>query len=265
MSHAGERFSLIDLTRIFGLSVHEYRPIATQHLPAQQAASKVKGRMRAPKKRRTLQFEFHSTQGAKLLRPLNVAEGYLRLFRMGFDAAEIAVRVGKTKTFVEQLLDLANANADVHALVRDGRVAVDAAIEAVRRHGEKAGEMLYEQLENHQLDFEVDPTETVPMDLTADDKAAVARASWHYTFDWETYGDLFETAVETGTIIKFVRRTPGTKFGQFEIVAKLTQRRLIEPNRKPLPPEAPMPWDLRDEAVRARRSNRKVRADEVAP
>jgi len=90
-----------------------------------------------------------SAQGLKL-RPLKVAEGYLRLFRMGFDSTEIAARVGKTKTRVEQLLDLANANADVHALVRDGHVAADAAIDAVRRHGERAGEMLQDQLEKLQ-------------------------------------------------------------------------------------------------------------------
>lgn len=76
------------------------------------------------------------------LKPLNTAIGYLRLHRKGYSNAEIAAKVGRTVARVEQLLLLANANSDVHALVKDGRVSADGAIEAVRLHGEGAGEYL---------------------------------------------------------------------------------------------------------------------------
>lgn len=76
------------------------------------------------------------------LKPLNTAFGYLRLHRKNYSNAEIAAKVGRTVARVEQLLLLANANSDVHALVKDGRVSADGAIEAVRLHGEGAGEYL---------------------------------------------------------------------------------------------------------------------------
>lgn len=55
--------------------------------------------------------------------PLNTAIGYLRLHRKGYsNEAEIATKMGRTVARVEQLLLLANANSDVHALVKEGRI-----------------------------------------------------------------------------------------------------------------------------------------------
>ena len=82
-----------------------------------------------------------SSQG-KELTPLERAKGYARATAFGQDPQEIAAAVGKTRQHVEQLLILANANSDVHALVRSGAVSASVAIEAVRKHGEKAGEFL---------------------------------------------------------------------------------------------------------------------------
>lgn len=82
-----------------------------------------------------------ASEGLKLS-PLEQAMGYLRLHRMGLDNPEIALRVNRTAARVEQLLLLANADSNVHALVRAGTVTADAAIEAVREHGEGAGAVL---------------------------------------------------------------------------------------------------------------------------
>lgn len=87
-----------------------------------------------------------SAEGLKL-KPLAVALGYFRLGRMGLDNPEIAKRMRKTASHVEQMLLLANANHDVHQLVRDGKVSAYAAIEAVRVHREKAGDFLMGKLE----------------------------------------------------------------------------------------------------------------------
>jgi len=87
-----------------------------------------------------------SSEGLKL-KPLAVALGYLRLNRMGHSNGEIATRMHKTASHVEQMLLLANADHDVHELVREGKVAAYAAIEAVREHREKAGEFLLGKLE----------------------------------------------------------------------------------------------------------------------
>ena len=87
-----------------------------------------------------------SSEGLKL-KPLEVGRGYLRLLRMGFTPADIASRVGRSKARVDQLLLLAQADSDVHALVRDGTVSADAAIDAIRSHGDKAGEHLARKAE----------------------------------------------------------------------------------------------------------------------
>jgi len=73
---------------------------------------------------------------------LEVAEGYRRLTAFGWTPEQIARKVGKTRQHVEQALILANANSDVHRLVASGKVSATTAIEAVRKHGEKAGDVL---------------------------------------------------------------------------------------------------------------------------
>lgn len=78
----------------------------------------------------------------RALSPLEVAEGYKRLTAFNWTPQQIADKVGKTRQHVDQLLILANANADVHALVASGAVSASTAIDAVRKHGEGAGEFL---------------------------------------------------------------------------------------------------------------------------
>lgn len=89
-----------------------------------------------------------SAEGLKL-KPLEMAMGFHRLTRMGFSPAEIAAsmsgKIGQAR--VEQLLKLAVANHDVHELVRNGSVPADVAIDALRDHGEKAGQYLAGQVE----------------------------------------------------------------------------------------------------------------------
>lgn len=82
-----------------------------------------------------------SERGLKL-KPLGIAMNYLKLHRMGKDNAEIAKRVNRTVTHVESMLVLATANSDVHALVKADAVSASSAIEAVKAHGEKAGDFL---------------------------------------------------------------------------------------------------------------------------
>lgn len=94
-----------------------------------------------------IEIMLRSADGLQL-KPLNTAMGYLRLQRKGYSNAEIAAKVGRTVARVEQLLLLATANTDVHALVKQGRVSADGAIEAVRVYGEKAGEHLLKILES---------------------------------------------------------------------------------------------------------------------
>ncbi|WP_440530528.1 ParB/RepB/Spo0J family partition protein [Serratia nevei] len=60
---------------------------------------------------------------------------------------EIATLVGKSRTTVDKLLALSQTNHDVQTLVKDGAVAVDAALERVKTHGESAGKVLANDVE----------------------------------------------------------------------------------------------------------------------
>ncbi len=55
---------------------------------------------------------------------------------------EIAALVGKSRATVDKLLAFSQANHDVQTLVREGSVAVDAAVNRVKEHGEAAGKVL---------------------------------------------------------------------------------------------------------------------------
>jgi ParB-like chromosome segregation protein Spo0J len=83
-----------------------------------------------------------TSQEGKKLSVLEVAIGYKRLFAMHMSEIEIAKRAGKTETHVRQMLALANANSDVHKLVKEGRVSATLAIETVLKRGEQAGPYL---------------------------------------------------------------------------------------------------------------------------
>lgn len=58
----------------------------------------------------------------------------------------IALHVRKSRQHVDQLLILADAPAIVRELVADGSVAATEAMKLTRTHGEKAGEVLQEQV-----------------------------------------------------------------------------------------------------------------------
>ena len=76
------------------------------------------------------------------LNPLERAEGYKRLAAFGWSVAQIAKRIGRSAEHVKGQLDLANGNSDVQAMVRKNQASASVAIQTIRKHGEKAGEVL---------------------------------------------------------------------------------------------------------------------------
>jgi len=78
----------------------------------------------------------------RALSPLEIGKGYKRLVALGWTPEQIAAKVGKTRQHVDQVLILANANSDVQQLVARGDVSATSAIDAVRKHGDKAGGVL---------------------------------------------------------------------------------------------------------------------------
>ena len=88
----------------------------------------------------------NSAQGLPL-KPLGIAMSYLKLLRLGSDTAEIARRVKRSLSHVEDMLVLATANTDVHSLVSACKVNQTNAIAAVKQHGDQAGTVLSQELE----------------------------------------------------------------------------------------------------------------------
>ncbi|HFL7942318.1 ParB N-terminal domain-containing protein [Pseudomonas putida] len=91
-----------------------------------------------------------TSQENEKLSPLELAEGYKRLRAFGWSVEQIAVKVGKTRQHVEQVLTIGNANTDVQNLVAAGHVSATTAAQVVREHGDGAGKVLGAELEKAQ-------------------------------------------------------------------------------------------------------------------
>lgn len=77
---------------------------------------------------------------------LGLGRVYNKLLAMGWTAQQIAERSGEPVATIKRVLDLAGGNTDVHEQVKAGTVSPTLAAAAVRKHGDKAGEVLATQL-----------------------------------------------------------------------------------------------------------------------
>jgi ParB family chromosome partitioning protein len=78
---------------------------------------------------------------------LGLGRVYNKLLSMGWTVQQIAERSGEQVATIKRVLDLAAGNTDVHEQVKAGTVSPTIAAAAVRKHGDKAGEVLATQLE----------------------------------------------------------------------------------------------------------------------
>lgn len=81
------------------------------------------------------------------LTPLQLGVQYRKLIGFGWTEEQIANRRGKSKQHVKDMVQLAEANSDVHQLVNAGQISGTAALKAVKQHGSKAGAVIQEGLE----------------------------------------------------------------------------------------------------------------------
>lgn len=88
-----------------------------------------------------------TTAQGKHLTPLEQGIQYKKLTGYGWGVREISAKVGKSEQHVNGMIDLANANSDVHGLVKGGKVAAHVALSVVKKHGDAAGKVLADHLE----------------------------------------------------------------------------------------------------------------------
>lgn len=91
-------------------------------------------------------FMVTSSQGRALL-PLERAAAYQRLVNQGWEPAEIAKKVKRSVTDVEQHLQLLTVGDGLIDMVKSGEVAATTAIALQREHGVKASSVAQQQME----------------------------------------------------------------------------------------------------------------------
>lgn len=87
-----------------------------------------------------------SSQG-RALQPLERAAAYQRLINQGWEPAEIAKKVKRSVTDVEQHLQLLTCGDGLIEMVKAGEVAATTAVALQREHGAKASSVAQEQME----------------------------------------------------------------------------------------------------------------------
>ncbi|ORM60868.1 chromosome partitioning protein ParB [Pantoea brenneri] len=91
-------------------------------------------------------FMVTSSQGRALL-PLERAAAYERLVNQGLEPAEIAAKVKRSITDVEQHLQLLTVGEPLIEMVKSGEVAATTAVALQREHGVKASSVAQEQMQ----------------------------------------------------------------------------------------------------------------------
>ncbi len=93
--------------------------------------------------------DIHVLNSAGQLHLTRLEQGrkYRERARLGWTVAQIAARVHKSDTYVEQNLMLANADSDVHSMLELEQISAKVALAAIRKHGVRAGTILRAKVE----------------------------------------------------------------------------------------------------------------------
>jgi ParB-like chromosome segregation protein Spo0J len=81
------------------------------------------------------------------LTPLQLGVQYKKLIGFGWTEKQISERRGKSIQHVKDMLQLADADTDVHQAVNAGAISGTAALQVVKKHGSKAGAVIQKGLE----------------------------------------------------------------------------------------------------------------------
>ena len=88
-----------------------------------------------------------NSAGGLALTPLQLGVRYQTLIGFGWTEQRIADRRGKSLQHVKDMIQLAEANSDVHQAVNAGQISGTAALKMVKQHGSRAGAVIQAGLE----------------------------------------------------------------------------------------------------------------------
>jgi len=91
-----------------------------------------------------------NSAGGLALTPLQLGVRYQTLIGFGWTEQRIADRRGKSLQHVKDMIQLAEANSDVHQAVNAGQISGTAALKMVKQHGSKAGAVIRDRFEHAQ-------------------------------------------------------------------------------------------------------------------
>ncbi|MFV9668302.1 dATP/dGTP pyrophosphohydrolase domain-containing protein [Pantoea sp. KXB25] len=132
-------------------------------------------------------FMVTSSQGRALL-PLERAAAYQRLVNQGLEPAEIAAKVKRSITDVEQHLQLLTVGEPLIEMVKSGEVAATTAVALQREHGVKASSVAQQQMEKAKAAGKKKLTRSAAIVSPAKLREKI-RAE-HAVWSQETFGDV---------------------------------------------------------------------------
>lgn len=132
-------------------------------------------------------FMVTSSQG-RALEPLERAAAYQRLINQGWEPAQIAKKVKRSITDVENHLALLTSGDELIALVKNKEVAATTAVALVREHGAAAGRVAKTELEKAKATGKKKLTKSAAISSPAKlrEKIRADHAAWSQ----ETFGDV---------------------------------------------------------------------------
>jgi ParB family chromosome partitioning protein len=132
-------------------------------------------------------FMVTSSQG-RPLEPLERAAAYQRLKNQGWEPAEIAKKVKRSPSDIDQHLALLTAGDELIGMVKRNEVAATTAVALSREHGAKAGTIAAEGLAKAKANGKKKLTRSAALANPAQVREAIRKK--HATWSQQTFGDV---------------------------------------------------------------------------
>lgn len=151
-----------------------------------------------------------SSQGLALA-PLARANGYLRLQRQGLTNDEIAVKCNRSRADIDNHLLLLTSGEQVQQAVKKKEIGVAAAVSAVRKHGNKAAEVVTKAVTKAKAEGKTKATLSSVSGFSNTDAMAIVKIVVANAAKIHIWGLTKTSEEQLGTLIRKYNKTKATK------------------------------------------------------